>query len=256
MYGKVFASMYEGSMVGAGAPVFSVWGYCIAKADPDDHTVELNPVLLSCIIGESESKIIEALEFLCAPDPESHCQDHAGARLVKQAGHTYFVVTHAQYRDIRNNDDRRAYNREMKRRERARKSGLSDNVNDISMTNTTPASASVSASESQEGDSQGGEKTPVEIEFEECWGIYPDKSGKALARKAYVKARKEGATQGDVLSGLNRYIAYVKHRRETGFADLKFKNGSTWFHQRCWEDEYTITDPAKRTRPQERRLDT
>lgn len=80
----------------------------------------------------------------------------------------------------------------------------------------------------------------MRIEFEECWKIYPDKSGKENAWKAYKKARHEGTTQGDVLAGLNRYIAYVKHRQTTDFKDLKYKNGSTWFNQRCWQDEYTI----------------
>ena len=30
MYGKHFASMYEGSLYGSGAVVFAVWGYVIA----------------------------------------------------------------------------------------------------------------------------------------------------------------------------------------------------------------------------------
>ena len=78
------------------------------------------------------------------------------------------------------------------------------------------------------------------IEFNECWKIYPDKAGKDRAWKAYKQARQDGITQADVLSGLNRYIAYVRGRQASDFKDLKFKNGGTWFHQKCWNDEYTV----------------
>jgi len=88
-------------------------------------------------------------------------------------------------------------------------------------------------------------KPDFPTEFEECWAIYPDKSGKAKARDAYIKARKNGTAQQDVLAGLNRYIAYVADQRRSGFSDLKYQNGSTWFNQRGWESEYAVSKPAE-----------
>ncbi len=64
MYGKHFSSMYEGSMVGAGSHVFAVWGYVISKADPEAHTIDLNPMLISCIIGDSVERVKSAITFL------------------------------------------------------------------------------------------------------------------------------------------------------------------------------------------------
>lgn len=161
MYGKVFASMYEGSMVGAGCPVFAVWGYCIAKADPNDHTVTINPALLAAILGCDRSVIDTSLTYLTSPDPRSRNQEHDGCRLVHVSGHEYLVVSHDKYRSVTCKDDIRAYNREAKRRERA-----SMTVNDKS---TITASASVSESLKEEG-VQGEKKTsrfvkpsPIEV---------------------------------------------------------------------------------------------
>ena len=66
-----FGSMYEGSMVGAGACVFAVMGYIIAKQVPNrtvGSQVRLNPSLLSAILGEPKAEIEKAIKFLCAPD--------------------------------------------------------------------------------------------------------------------------------------------------------------------------------------------
>ena len=54
MYGKHFASMYEGSLYGSGAVVFAVWGYVIACQVPDrEHgaVVTLNARKLADTLG-------------------------------------------------------------------------------------------------------------------------------------------------------------------------------------------------------------
>jgi hypothetical protein len=126
MYGKIFESLYEGSMVGAGAVVFAVWGYVIAHMRADgrpgqrhDAQVDLNPKLLGFIIGEPEAEVEKAIEWLCAPDPRSRTHDEDGKRLVKVGQYSYRVVNGAKYMDIRDGEERREYFREAKRKERA-----------------------------------------------------------------------------------------------------------------------------------------
>ena len=132
MYGKIFTSLYEGSMVGKGCAVFALWGYCISKADPVDHIVTLNPKLLCSIFGVEEEEVTNALEVLTGPDEESRCPDEEGRRLLHKGGHDYYLVTHDKYRAINSTDGHREYNREMKRRERERRKSMT--VNDASMT--------------------------------------------------------------------------------------------------------------------------
>ena len=60
MYGKHFASMYEGSLYGSGAVVFAVWGYVIACQVPDrEHgsVVTLNARKLADTLGEEVADV-------------------------------------------------------------------------------------------------------------------------------------------------------------------------------------------------------
>lgn len=73
-------------------------------------------------------------------------------------------------------------------------------------------------------------------EFENLWSIYPKKQGKTDAEKKYQKYRKEGITYEEVLQGLENYNSYIKRK---GIEQRYIKNGSTWFNQKCWNDDYT-----------------
>ena len=79
----------------------------------------------------------------------------------------------------------------------------------------------------------------LKTEFDILWTLYPRKEGKSTAERDYIKARKDKknpVTFEEVKQGIERYIAYIKaEKMERRF----IKQGSTWFHQRCWEDEYS-----------------
>jgi hypothetical protein len=118
MYGKLFASTFTGSMVGAGPVVFAVWGYSIAHAV--DSQVELNPVLLSTVLGCPREQIDTAIGVLCAPDPNSRSKADDGRRLVREGQFAFRVVNHAKYNAMRHEGDRREYNRIKQREHRER----------------------------------------------------------------------------------------------------------------------------------------
>ena len=74
-------------------------------------------------------------------------------------------------------------------------------------------------------------------EFEEVWNEYPKKQGKTNAQKAFLKARKDGVGKDTILNGLRAYKAFL----EANKTDFKYiKQGSTWFNQQCWNDDYTV----------------
>lgn len=72
-------------------------------------------------------------------------------------------------------------------------------------------------------------------EFEKLWKIYPKKQGKTKAHYSFIKARQKGTTFEEIESGLKRYIAYVDKSK---IKSQYIKQGSTWFNQQCWKDEY------------------
>lgn len=119
IYGKIFETMFTGSLCGSGAVVISVMSYVIAYTK--QSRVELNPKVLAALIGASVKEIDGAIRFLSAPDPESRLKDHKGCRLVKEGGFQYFVVGWEKYQKIKSEIDRRESNRASQQRSRAKK---------------------------------------------------------------------------------------------------------------------------------------
>lgn len=126
MFGKIFTSLFTGSMYGSGAPAFSVMSYVIANQRPDSlkpelmtrFTVEINIRDLANRIGEPEEVIQKAIDFLCAPDPHSRSEAEGGRRLVKLGAFEYWVVNGLQYFKVRNEEDRKEKNRIRQRKHR------------------------------------------------------------------------------------------------------------------------------------------
>jgi hypothetical protein len=152
MYGKFFASTFTGSMYGAGATVFAVWGYVIANA-VDGH-VELNPRSLAHTLGADVADVVSAVAYLCAPDPGSRSAEHEGRRLVQVGAYAYEVVNHAHYRAIRDEPARRAYNAEAQRRHRATKAQSGGTVTSDDVKRSVNPSTSLSAQAEAEADAE------------------------------------------------------------------------------------------------------
>lgn len=72
-------------------------------------------------------------------------------------------------------------------------------------------------------------------EFEAIWARYPRHEGKQNALKSYIKARHEGVDMVTIKDAVESYRRMCEsERREKRY----IKQGSTWFNQRSWEDEY------------------
>jgi hypothetical protein len=181
MYGKFFASTYTGSMFGAGLPVFAVWGYVIANTI--NGQVELNPKLLAAVLGGSETEIIKAIEFLCSSDDRSRSKVEDGKRLIREGEYAYRVPTFLFYRDIRNEDERREYNRQKKAEERARKkSEVKPSVIDKSA-----LSAHTETDSETRSKEQNTLVSPSDLNVEKLFEYFCQQSGKT---KAYTLTKK------------------------------------------------------------------
>lgn len=154
MYGKYFSSTFTGSMVGAGAHVFAVWGYVIANCR--NGSIELNPKLLAMILGEDEEPIQAAIDFLCSPDPNSRSKNNDGCRLVKTGPFLFDVPNHASYRKILNEDERRAYFRDKKREQRQKAKALT--VGQVGQSKTVQDMSTVSTQSEADTESKEEKK--------------------------------------------------------------------------------------------------
>ena len=79
----------------------------------------------------------------------------------------------------------------------------------------------------------------LDTEFDYLWKLYPNKQGKNDAKQKSLKYRKSGIQYQDILNGLNRYLNYIQQEK---IPIQYIKHGSTWFNQKCWEDEYKTSN--------------
>jgi hypothetical protein len=158
MFGKHFASMYSGSLFGKPASVFAVLGYIISTMRPSRKDgqcyVELNPTLLAATFASTVDDMLAAINDLCSPDPRSRSKIDDGRRIVPldpemHVGPMQFrVVNGSKYRALRDEEERRTYLREAKRKERS--SIKSETVN-----HSQPQSSQVEVEEDVEVEEEG-----------------------------------------------------------------------------------------------------
>ena len=152
----------------------------------------------------------------------------------------------------KNNEYMRNYMREYRAKQKLLTQGNANEVevnNDVKVNGKTNSKTNVSVLDKNRIDKNRIEEDidnnilsikDLESEFEEVWSIYPKKQGKANAFKAYVKARKSNVAKETIIQAIYNYIAYVD-----SIEWLNYKNGSTWFNQNCWNDDYSVKEEKK-----------
>jgi hypothetical protein len=119
MSAQIHETMFSGSMVGSGPCVFAVWAYVIAHTNHESR-VELNPMILSAVIGAPLAELDKAIETLCGPDPRSRSKEFEGRRLIKEGEFLYHVPTFERYNQPDRKGARREYFRLKKQEQRAK----------------------------------------------------------------------------------------------------------------------------------------
>lgn len=82
-----------------------------------------------------------------------------------------------------------------------------------------------------------------EKEFDKLWEYYPNKKGKDQAKNKYILARKNGTTYEEIAQGLKNYLKYIK---DENIESKYIKHGSTWFNQKCWNDDYKTSNTSNK----------
>lgn len=133
MYGKVFESMYDGTLASEGPwQALVTFQQLIVLAD-QDGVVDMTASAISRRTSIPLEIIKAGLEVLVQPDPDSRTPDEDGRRIVCLESHRdwgWQIVNHRKYQQMRNAEERREYLRlaQAKRRERLRAEAV-NNVN-------------------------------------------------------------------------------------------------------------------------------
>lgn len=237
MYGKIYESTFTGSLVGSGAVVFAVWSYVIAHTKPPG-VVEMNPALLASVLGCQKDDVEGAIGLLCSPDSQSRTPDHDGKRLLREGPFLYRVPTWERYNAMRNNDERRTYNRDAQRRSRASRTAVNPSVIDgqqpsshvSTVSRGQPIHTACSILHAEEESTPRAKRLATNPEFDRFWLAYDKKVGRAASERAWKRARIDDRLFPVVLEATKEYVAATP--------DKAFRrHPATWLNQRGWEDE-------------------
>jgi len=252
LYAKIFNSLFDGSMRGH-SNLILVFVNLLCHAD-EDGIIDRHWRAIADETGLDEQTVRQAITELESPDPDSRTRTNEGRRLTRidpEREWGWQIVNFQHYRNLRTAEERREYMRNYMANKRCKQSvnTCKQNVSTLANTETETETETKAKKDILSNDVDNHRlsktvkdniKTPVSQDFEEVWKAYPDKSGKYAAEIDYIKAAKQGTLKADVLAGIDRYKKYVEYQRGHGQPDLKWKNGSTFFHQRGWTSEYTI----------------
>ena len=172
MYGKVFESMYGGTLSTNWKGLIT-FQQMIVLCDADG-IIDITTSAISRHTGIPPDIIEEGIAFLELPDPDSRTPDLDGKRIVRLDDHRswgWFIVNHSKYKALQDSDHVREQNRIRKQRQRD-KERRSRNVTDghaLSRHTDTDTDTDNTAS------------------FDAFWSLYPKKVDKKKAQVAWKK---------------------------------------------------------------------
>ena len=225
MYSKVFKQMYEGSMFGAGLNVFAVWNYALAYSDQNGE-LEMNPAMVSAQLGCEHDDVVDALEFLQSEDPNSRSKAENGKRLFKIGQFKYSIVNRSKYRDIRDMDSKREYDREYQKTRYDEKRRGETRKDESRKTSCT------SSQTETETEKENKNICAFDQEFDQFWAVYPKKKSKADAQKAFKKTMQKIKDVQILIDAVKKH-AQTKEWKDPQYIPL----AGTWLRGERWEDE-------------------
>lgn len=225
MYGKLFSSMYEGTLYGQWQAIVTLQQLVIL-ADADG-VVDMTPPAIAARTSIPLDIISTGIDQLSQPDRYSRTPTEDGRRIVlleEDRPWGWRIVNYRYYRELASREDKKAKDRERIAAKRLNNNGVaqcraeSQNVADVAHTNTD--------TDTNTGKSlMGGKPPPSEPdEFIELRKIYPKRSGDQRWKKAlqHCRARlKEGHTWEEILDGARRYAAWCKATDKIGTETVK-----------------------------------
>lgn len=138
MYGKLFASMYEGSLGKKGPWEAIVTLQQLVILADQDGTVDMTPDAISRRTTIPLEIVEKGLSALQESDPESRSPNEDGRRIVLLSDSRSWgwrIVNYAYYRAIRSAEERRIYMRQYQRVRRAKESEVNRLSTDVNQVN-------------------------------------------------------------------------------------------------------------------------
>lgn len=233
MYGKIFDSMYTGTLYGHWEAIVT-FQQMIVLADADGM-VDMTPQGMCGATSIPLEIILKGLEVLSAPDPYSRTPGSDGRRIELLDAHRpwgWHIVNHEKYKALQDADTVRAQNRERQRRHRE----------SISNGSSRPVTDDNGPSRHTDTDTDTSKTLAPSGAFAKFWNAYPKRKSKGQAERAWQKIKPSEQLTGQILQAVERAKTSADWQREAG---KYIPYPASWLNAKGWEDEVPAEQPRK-----------
>jgi hypothetical protein len=241
MYGKLFASMYDGSLYGNWKALVTFQQLVILANR--DGVVDMTPHALAARTGIPLDIVQAGIEALESPDPFSRTPDNEGRRIERLDDHRpwgWVITNYAKYRDMVRAEEKRAADRDRLAAKRATARDKPRHVADSGQMSLSVANVAqveveveVDAKKTMATSSPGREQVLLD-RFQSFWALYPRKVKKPSAQKAFLRLRPTQAELERITAGVQRWLTTSQWRKDRG---QFIPHPATFLNDRMWEDE-------------------
>ena len=219
MYGKIFESIYDGSLYGQWEALVT-FQQMIVLSDADG-TVDIIPRAISARTGIPIDIIEKGIKILESPDPHSRTAGHDGRRIERIDSHRawgWTIVNHKYYRDMANAQTVRDQTKKRVAKCRADKVTKKDDVTVCNGSN---------AIQIQDTDIKTLADAVSNKKFDRFWLAYPKKVGKKKSKVAFNR-----------LSEKDKHLILLDLANKFDGMETKYiPNPLTYLHGERWFDD-------------------
>ena len=231
MYGKIFDSMYEGTLHGHWQAIVALQQMLILCNQ--DGVVDMTPQAIAARTSIPLEIIEAGIKTLGEPDPYSRTRGEEGRRIVLLDEHRpwgWRLVNYAKYQQIKNRAEKLEADRIRIADKRNR--NKNNNVAECSKESQSVAyvaPVTVTASASIKGKSKGSGSA-----FALFWLAYPKKKSKGVAERAWATINPDEQLAERICAAVERAKTSADWLNEGG---KYIPHPATWLRAKGWEDE-------------------
>lgn len=242
MYGKLFTSMYDGSLADNWQALVT-FQQLIILCDPDG-IVDMTPLAISRRTGIPQEIIDQGLEALSQPDFKSRSDLENGKRIIlvdPERDWGWQIVNHSYYKKLASQYEKREADRiriAEKRKKAKENNGVassrveSQRVVNVAHTDTDTDTDKEKKTNKRKERKKKSKKIAYSNDFESFWHLYPKKEGKGYAFECWKKIKEPIPALDQIL------LSIAKYKNTEQWEDHRYiPQPSKFINQRMWEDE-------------------